>query len=344
MTKIARAVVVFSLLMALSPTSAGAVQPAASQDLEADEAIEVFVNAAPELMNLETPERPTSLEGAPSVDLASENGQVDMSLPEELDGPVTVVDRTDSSGPQIATTFPFEQSAELIAGDAGAAYDNGNGSFTVPMPQNDGSLVIGIVIESADAPTEYAFELKVPSGATLKPLEQGVGLYDSNGNLFGGVAPPWARDAAGQAIDTHLEIRGDTVVQTVAHRSGQIAYPVSADPWLGLDLLDWTSRSDCPNSRCPGRSSGYVISAGLSAWGVYWRYTGSGTAILNGSGWSELVSKRPAADNNNNRMRPQWTCHAIGAYPPLTGGSWDLESWRPEIWDSAVWWQSRCNW
>lgn len=63
-----------------------------------------------------------------------------------------------------------------------------------------------------------------------------------------------------------------------------------------------------------------------------------------GSGWSELVSKRTAADNNNNRMRPQGTCHAIGAYPPLTGGSRDLEAWRPEIWDSAVWWQSRCNW
>ena len=38
-------------------------------------------------------------------------------------------------------------------------------------------------------------------------------------------------DADGKKVPTHYELRGDVLVQVVDHRSSDVAYPVTADPW-----------------------------------------------------------------------------------------------------------------
>lgn len=64
-----------------------------------------------------------------------------------------------------------------------------------------------------------------------------VVITDGAGNFAGGVAPAWAKDANGNAIATHYEISGDTLTQVVDH-SGTDAYPIVADPWLGIQLFE----------------------------------------------------------------------------------------------------------
>jgi len=52
------------------------------------------------------------------------------------------------------------------------------------------------------------------------------------------VAPPWAKDAAGENVKTHYQLNGSVLTQTVEHQAPGVAYPVLADPWLGVDLID----------------------------------------------------------------------------------------------------------
>ncbi len=315
--------------------SAGEVQPV---DGTSQGAVEAFASAAPQL----TGDSAVPLREGDGTETVGDS--VDVRVPSDPTKPLTL---TNATGDAVAVRLPFRDSAEWVRTEGGPVYDNDNDSHTVPVVQQDGSLVIGTVIGSDGAPTEYPYSVSVPSGGSMQMAGEGAVILDAQGALVGGFAPPWAKDANGHPVNTHYEIRGNDLVQVVDHRVDGVVYPVTADPWLGIDLFDWTSRTDCPGggAHCEKGKSGYVISAGLSKWAMYWRYTGSGYGILNGSGWEELVNKRPAADNYNNRMRPQWTCHAIGAYPPLTGGdSWDIESWRPENWSWSVWVNKRCNW
>lgn len=120
----------------------------------------------------------------------------------------------------------------VLIGGVGLAPASADSS--VPRSQ-DSSVQMVTMIADSSAPKEYVYDFDLPEGASMEILESGLVLVeDSEGNFIAGVAAPWAKDAEGVDVPTHYEIRGSALVQIVEHRGQEsVAYPVTADPWLG---------------------------------------------------------------------------------------------------------------
>lgn len=108
------------------------------------------------------------------------------------------------------------------------------GATITAYPAASGSQTF-IEIPSADAPSEYAFGLALPEGATAAVEQDGsVAIRDEAGDLLSGYDVPWAIDAAGAAVPTSFRIEGDTLIQSVDLSAA--TFPVIADP---SDLWGW---------------------------------------------------------------------------------------------------------
>lgn len=95
-----------------------------------------------------------------------------------------------------------------------------------------------IEIPDAAAPSEYAFELTVPTAARIAVEADGsVTIRDPQGSLLSGYAAPWAFDAAGNPVDTSFSVRGRTLVQAIVTDEDTV-FPVIADP---SDLWGWAT-------------------------------------------------------------------------------------------------------
>lgn len=139
-----------------------------------------------------------------------------------------------------------------VDGDGIVSYDNGDGSATVPVVKDDGSVQITTVIDGPDAPTRYAYPLDVPEGGSIEDAGNGmIAVLDQDGEFVAAVMPPWAKDANGNPVATHFEIDGDTLTQVVEHTAAT-AYPVAADPkfaWYGVLPSVKTTRSETSQLR-----------------------------------------------------------------------------------------------
>ncbi len=257
----------------------------------------------------------TSRPGEPST-----VGNLKVTLPQNSGQKV----RAQSDMTEVSVSLPFSEAAipgkQLKPGVV--AYDNGNGSTTVPVVKNDGTVQISTVIEDQTAPSRYAYDFALPENATIVEVEGGLFFQTSDGGVAGGVAPAWAVDANGAAVPTHYEVDGSTITQVVEH-SSEVVYPVVADPLWGTDLISsvgWISRD--------GQVSLSIYPTGWNQFNFAF-----GPAII--ESWNETIAKTPyqyvngrwygqyAA--NTTQMRWQHDCHQIGA-PYKT--PWNIEPWR----------------
>ncbi len=212
------------------------------------------------------------------------------------------------------------------------AYDNGDGSHTVPIAKIDGSVQVATVLESSDAPDRYSYD--VGGAATLQADGDIIVVRDDQGQFAGAIAPAWAMDAAGTAVPTHYEASGSTVTQVVDHANGSYTYPIVADPWLGQDLFNkMTTSSDRGQPR-------YLVFR--SGWGAAMSTSTSAVPVFLGPGWDEAKNKWPVLLSKTS-LHEQYDCHSI--YALLKPDSWNLEKWRPNKSDwgaSAL--AHQCNW
>lgn len=138
--------------------------------------------------------------------------------------------------------------------DGIVSYDNRDGSTTVPVVKNDGSVQITTVIDGPEAPTSYAYPLDVPAGASvvLDEVSGGAAVIGADGAWLAGVDPAWAKDATGAPVPTHYELSGTTLTQVVEH-SAEFAYPVVADP--RTSLLWWGTATKLTRSETKSLSA-----------------------------------------------------------------------------------------
>ncbi|TDX76658.1 hypothetical protein EDF35_3350 [Rathayibacter sp. PhB151] len=278
---------------------------------------------------------------------------VELSLPRDPESPIKLTTTGDGT---IELLLPFSESAAdaNVETDGVVSYDNGNQSTTVPIVKDDGSVQITTLIEDASSPTTYEYGLVLPPGGSASLQDNGaVLLAAETGGYVGIVAPAWATDASGASVPTHYEIGSGILRQVVEHSAADTAYPVIADPWFGVNLIDrfaW-SKPDHPTNH--GR--GWTISVAVTPMMALVNELVASTA-----GWDELVSRisadNPAGTNFPNRSyQLQWQCHSLGkAAIGLSGWlgidqrpTWDLESWRreisvPEAWGGVI--DKHCNW
>lgn len=147
-----------------------------------------------------------------------------------------------------------EEAPELSETSSGLlAYDNNDGSYTVPIPGKHGDLQLNTVISSASAPTQYTYELDLPPDVQVESANGSFVFLDHNGSVILLVAPPWAADATGKAVPTRYELEGATLTQVVEH-SPEFSYPIVADPWMGIQLFrSWKQRELSVQLLFPGR-------------------------------------------------------------------------------------------
>lgn len=98
------------------------------------------------------------------------------------------------------------------------------------------------IIGDKSAPEEYSYSFPGVDSIVLDS-ETGVAFLfayvDGEPELVGGVDAPWARDAKGVEVPTHFKVQGNVLTQVVEHKSGDFAYPITADPSWWDNVKGW---------------------------------------------------------------------------------------------------------
>ncbi|MBM0262830.1 hypothetical protein [Corynebacterium macginleyi] len=104
-----------------------------------------------------------------------------------------------------------------------------------PVVVADGSDEVGTVEEySYSFPGVDAIVLDAETGVAFL-----FAYIEGEPELVGGVDAPWARDAKGVEVPTHFEVQGNVLTQVVEHKSGDFAYPITADPSWWDNVKGW---------------------------------------------------------------------------------------------------------
>jgi hypothetical protein len=178
---------------------------------------------------------------------------------------------------------------EGVVDESGAVvYESGAGAVSLAAQATvDGGLQVLVVIDGADAPSEYRFDMSVPAGATLvATADGGAEVVGADGQVVAGVAPAWALDADGQPVPTRYRIEGTTLVQVIDHHGA--AYPVVGDPNFGFfgvcdvftgalhEIMTWNRRIQPVNGRAYDLK--VVMTCGEAGPGGYgWRHIRNST-------------------------------------------------------------------
>ncbi len=284
------------------------------------------------------------------INVASSNtGESSNRIPSRSSQPLVLATRTKEP---ISVGLPFghqDSAGRQIYGNS-MSFDNKNGSTTVVLSKTDGSVQVATIIVGISAPTSFSYPLSLPAGGRALVSSAGLVLIlDSQGQYAAAVAPPWAVDAKGVKVPTRFELRGNLLVQSVDHQTNKVTYPVVADPWFGVDMIDRTSwirtsefnptLSVYPTAwgRTVALATTYPFSSGFLA---------VADQLSSTAAWSETLSKTARAGNPNPAtptMRAQFDCHFFWVskrHPRKV--SWNLDSLRPYA-SMLVLAQKNCN-
>jgi hypothetical protein len=154
---------------------------------------------------------------------------------------------------------------EAVKVNAGTVVYPSDGDFaTAVQATADGGVRALVVIDSADAPTEYRFPIDGATALVANP-DGTIAVLDGAFPVAT-IALPWAVDADGASVPTAYRIEGTTIVQTVDHAGA--AYPVVADPKFQADCgnISCTVRLDRATTRTV-RDASQVVLLGASICG-----------------------------------------------------------------------------
>jgi hypothetical protein len=251
-----------------------------------------------------------------------DNGAVQVEVPwHALDG----VSLQSSFG-SISIGLPFASQAKRasLIDEGLAVFDNLNGTFTAPVIKADGSVAITSVIKGADAANRLEYRFGLPKGVRLllDSSSGAVNAVDGQGRWVAGVAAPWARDSRGADVPTHFEVKGNSLIQVVDTRSNAFVYPIVADPWFGISLIDKATWARNLWAWSP------TLMVYPTAFG---RYFASNLAVS--AAWAETLDKgvqNGFPNANTPSMKVQFDCHFIFVrVRNVNKSSWNLDSKLP---------------
>lgn len=121
--------------------------------------------------------------------------------------------------------------AKVVAGQSAVYANTDPAADTVVRPTPLG-IETFTQIRDAAAPETYSWRANLPGHQRLRRLpDGGVAVVDGEGNTVASVSAPWAKDSNGTAVPVSFAVDGSTLTMTVAHRTGDYAYPIVADPF-----------------------------------------------------------------------------------------------------------------
>jgi hypothetical protein len=308
------AVVLFLLCTIWVPNSAA--YGSSNQDTDVETSLLRLTNLStspPTAVLEQVAEVPTDESGSLAIDAVI--GDVRVSVPTDARDLVKL-DAENGANVEIGLPFSSTASSAMKVRSGVVAFNNNNESSTALVVKNDGSVQITSIIQNAAAPTIYPFELTIPEGMFLELLQdRSVVIRSHQGSVLGGFAPAWAKDARGVAVSTRYELEGSTLVQIVNHTEAEYQYPIIADPWLGLDLVEKTT----------------WVGSTLQVYPTWWARFGAGWGAR-WSAWDEVLAKTPGSRENTPSMRDQLYCHFdFVRFRAPNKPSWNLDAGRPYV-------------
>lgn len=254
--------------------------------------------------------------------LVARGDDLNMDLPDSSRDTLTLA-RPGAADAPLALGMPqgAVQRPAQVADDGTVAYPDALPHTDLAVQPMERSARVQTVLKSAGAPEEFAFPVNVPDGGRLARGEDGsIAVLDARGTPVGGIEAPWARDADGRAVPTEYRIEGDSLIQTVRHQGA--AYPVVADPWLGMDLI---------------QDARWVWVHAVSKWTLQitptnWMRQQLSDYFVARAGWDELLAKfqQPLGiHRNHGGLFDQFLCHH--QFSAFAGNTWNIEDWRPDV-------------
>ena len=318
-----------SALLTVAALTAGVLSPVAahaSDSLSTDGILSAITDAAPEVLQ-NVANGVTSDSARESVSTKIDN--ISVTVPQNASNGISLDPK---SGPTVEVGLPFAERADesTVVSNGIVAYDNNNGSVTVPVVKDDGSVQINTIIKNSNAPSRYEYPITLPTGGSASlTTDGGVSLTNVNGAFIGGFAPAWAKDANGVEVATHYEISGSRLTQVINHEANGVVYPVVADPWFGIGLIDhvkWVTNVPY----------GPTLQVYPTWWGRYTGYAARWAA------WDETIKLGGKAANKQT-MADQFYCHwDVVRIASPEKASWNLDSKRPNVGYLATV-QAKCN-
>ena len=124
------------------------------------------------------------------------------------------------------------------------------------------------LITVLDSGSSASFDMKLPQGYKAKVERDGsVSLLSSgNNHSIRFIEAPWAVDATGKALKTEYQVKGSTLVQSIA--TDGATYPIVADPqfgWMGIFPVVQFNKSETALSRT---ASGVLIACSRLSGGL----------------------------------------------------------------------------
>ncbi len=159
-------------------------------------------------------------------------GDITVVAPKTASGSVEVaLEGVDS----FSLGLPGSKSIPGIAGGDGTIVypDAARSADLAVQPTNDGGVRTLVTIKDGSASKEWRFPLTLPEGATAELQSDGsvelTAETEGASIVIGRIAPPWAKDANGEAVPTSYRVERTTLVQDVDFTE-DTAFPVVADP------------------------------------------------------------------------------------------------------------------
>jgi YD repeat-containing protein len=140
-----------------------------------------------------------------------------------------------------------------------------------------GGLELSAMLASRNSPEQLAFAVAVPQGTELRASgEGGAEVIGADDDALYRITAPRAIDAQGTSIPGTLDVSGDSIIISVAHREMDVSYPLYLDP----EVIEESQ-------------SGFADPSKLNYW--TWQF--------GGAGGSEFIGQRsPIVDNWGNGL------------------------------------------
>ncbi len=306
---------VVSALAAVALVATTAAGVSAHSGNSADRAVSSVTRVAPPVQG----EVQTRAVNTSDGSYAATSAHTATRAPGNSRGKVSIASLQSSKALTIGLPSEVAQTDAVLSSDGSVVYGSDSGASSTVVQTFTNGVRLSTTLASQDAGTSFTYPLVLQKGSRIEiQANGGVLIVGPGGAFMGGLLAPWARDNNGVSVPTHYEVQGDSIVQVIDGNPAALAYPVVADPYFFIDLIDH-----------------YTWALTYSYWGytdqVYptpWAIAMSGNWSVAEYGWEELVHKDPAHQNRlNDGMHQQYDCHQMLA-AGLFKGSYNLDWYR----------------
>jgi len=273
----------------------GSIVPANAAEPESSQIAAVIQDVAPD--------QGTVVSGQSDGNVVAFNdGKSMIQVPVDSSKPITVRGQTDGEPQAFEAHLPKEIGVGdgSVAPDGTIVYGNEIGAVDAAVQVLDnGSVRVQTILQNATAPDSYTYTFGDQSTLAVGP-EGEIAVLNTDGS-FAMIGDAWARDAKGNEVASHYEVRGNDLIQHI-DISADTQFPVVADPnWAWFNAaygVKW-NRSETKQIKDSGSifgACGFILkrAAALGAvCGLYGIYLVNQARVAYDDGWCVFTAVAP---------------------------------------------------